>query len=108
MTYPVEFRMDGKALFPVRINGMTLTAPDTFRPEVGDQMYADHVKETALGELEQIANMNLFVTGVEWRLRMAGGLTSQAQAQYELVMRVTLSSEVPSARTSRRVHVDKK
>jgi len=113
MTFPVEYRFDAKEEILVRdvdarvlrIDGVTLSAPDTFRPQVGDRIYADYAKRGDTGDLE-LGTMDLYVTGVEWRLRAPGELTTLPQ--YEMVMRVTLSSEAPSGRVSRRRAVTKK
>lgn len=109
MGFSVEFRMDGKAIFPVAIDGKILSAPDTFNPVVGDRIYADHLKPwgKSPGPAE-IGTMDLFVTGVEWRLRLVGVSGDGGEPQYDLVLRVTISSEAPSERQSRRAHVDRK
>jgi hypothetical protein len=89
---------------------VTLTAPDSFAPVVGDQIYVDHLKppsedESAPREGGEIGVMNLTVCGVEWRLRIAGGHVLDArlgeQPQYELVMCVTLTCDPPSTPAAR-------
>jgi hypothetical protein len=63
----------------------------------------------------EIGTMDLYVTGVEWRLRFAGdAMVSHHHPQYELVMRVTIAamssdtSDAPGGRPSRpRAHKKK-
>ncbi len=106
MTFQVEFHTDDAA-FPIVLSGVTLTAPDSFTPEVGTRIHADHIPSVKPGEraMVDIGSMNLYVTEVEWRLRLVvTGPISGQPPQYEMVMRVTLSTQAPAptARVSRK------
>lgn len=110
MTFPVEIRMDPRAVFPLKsIDGAALMAPDTFAPAVGDRIDADYLSQACgPADAPQISTMNLYVVAVQWRVRIAaaGYQTFNAQPQYELVLRMTISSEPPSEYRARQVHDD--
>jgi hypothetical protein len=93
MSTPVRFRMSSTSVLKVPLHAVVVQAPDSFRPVIGDKIYLDYLKDGGG------AILDTYVVAVEWNLEFQ---KPGCNTGYDLVMRVTLSTDKPPPPEQRR------